>query len=357
MLHDFGLDMNCKGTASATGATATPDSLNNVDADADVAVDVNADDLKAKSNDAMDFIFGNPAAALVATNGKNNGTNPADVLDADGNAVSPTTDSPANNGDGHDLGPETDVDAIDEPTAHVRNPLQAEHELFFSEFNTNAAVKNNGDGTGYGDSEPELSPQHNPFADENIEPDQLLVDNKFTGEDAAEQKQFIIEDNKHFEANADDGAEPVEASAAVKQRFASADFSEKKEFSFEREEYEKEIDSLADLQSAMHEVTGTAATSDDQLTSLASSGSEAIVSPASPPLDSSAEDDEGRIVEHAEDGETGAPTVSALTVEDLAALTASDDDEEEQQRRNAIELGSFVVPVAEHGMYLCILYG
>lgn len=391
--------MNCKGTASATGAVAgTPDSLNNI-TDVDDDNDAGIIDLDAAPSDAalafeaskaaassaaMDFIFGSPSAATLSnTNGKHSASDGPVLVDADGNSVLGTAADAPTDGNIGDFGPETDVDAIDEPFAAAkaslaRNPLQAEHEQFFSEFTTPALSKNNGDADNAvtdidadddANSAPSasLSPQSNPFAasdDVGQHFAETNLDNKYASGVDADVEQFIIDDGtetKRIDADSpmavDGGDNDVdEHSGAVSdtavissKRFAaSSDFSEKKEFSFECEEYEKEIDSLADLQSAMHE--------SEQLTSPVTTEpattEEGIASPATPsPLDSSAEDEEGRIVESHTDAAPA--TVQALTVEDLAALTASDDEDEHVPHGDDAEahsLDAFAVPVpAENG--------
>lgn len=395
LMHEFGLDMSCKDTASAATLTA---------AGAIAGNNGHADDgsLAAQPTAtaaAMDFIFGNPSAAL-ASNGKHDIEQALHAGDASAAGADATS---GNSISSSDCGPETDVDAADEPTsaatAAARNPLQAEHEQFFSEFTTSPARQ----------QQPlprdavEASAAGNPFGD--YAPD---VDNKFSGDFEPHQQQFDEaddvdeeDDNKRDDRERDECDDGEYAPQVITtKRLTSVDFSEKKEYSFEREEYEKEVDSLADVPSVMQELaSGVAvATSEEQLTSLASSGhisnadeeeevelgqavhdvdadGAAAASPLQQELlDSSAEDDEGRIVEDYRgangDGETALPTVNALTVQDLAAMTAdsaSDDDAdvaeadvEHMKVSNLVELGSFEEAAAvEHGelLFVHVPYG
>lgn len=309
------------------------------------------------STEHVEFIFGNGAAAIAPTNGNNDHKNHHHHVE-------------------DDSGPETDVDALDEAGAQV-SPI----EDFISEFvhkngdemRSNVVVepqqhiedsfskideqpdelaetKKNGDYHNADEEELVTEKATNPFFNEeeaiddkfdsfHITTGQLINDNKFL--------DTVHEDAGGFQAN--DEAELVES---VRK---AIDFSEKKEFSFEREEFEKEVDSLADVQSAMQEAFGDV----DVHQNEASSGHSDAVLSSPIPMDSSAED-EGIEVNAVSDEVAGIPFVGvgeSLTVDDLQAL--QDEDEEpylviESQHVDREEHSSFIAPETEHGkFYFC----
>lgn len=313
----------------------------------------------------VEFIFGNGAnaAAIAPTNGK---------------------DHKNHENDAEDSGPETDVDALDEAGAQV-SPI----EDFISEFvhkngdemRSNVVLQHTEEHFEKSESLEELGEEKknddyhnadeeelvgvsekskNPFFDE----DEEVIADKFDSIHATGQ---MINDNKFLDTvHEDTGFQANEPEELVESVRKAIDFSEKKEFSFEREEFEKEVDSLADVQSAMQEAFGDADAQQNEASSVHSDVE--IVSPI--PMDSSAED-EGIEINAVGDDEAsaGVPFVGigeSLTVDDLQALAVDDEEDDEQlfvsqsQHIQFEEHISFIAPETEHGkldMILKILFG
>lgn len=212
---------------------------NNMEHSDNTPVDSPIDDvpIPTKPTEHVDFIFGNGSvapllsanpiipAAVVQTNGNKRRS---DQLDQDTDEEDAAVDG--------DFGPETDVDAVDEG---IVSPVSASAKETFNEadFDTNALNELNYKKSEYDQDFNQATTNNNPFSVQVVSNDLVDKFNEFAH----------IEDNKFLETVMEDVDEIQSAKKGI-------DFSEKKEFSFEREEYEKELDSLSDVTAALNDV-------------------------------------------------------------------------------------------------------
>lgn len=181
---------------------------------------------QVKSSVAMDFIFGNP----TSTNGNHGSGNDIDLSEVSSTDIAEEFNLLSNTDIVRvDCGPETDVDAVDESSQ--RNPLQAEHEQFFSDFTS--PIK-----------------KFAPLADNAVDEltDTVIqeeIDNKLSG--AFDDASVEITNEKIKHVTDDDNEYDVIQTSDIAKRISSIDFAEKKEYSFEREESEKEISVVHDI--------------------------------------------------------------------------------------------------------------
>lgn len=234
LLHDFDMDFKNTNTTSPS-----PDILNNIAEYADKALDEAAEVISKPITEHVDFIFGNSGTNTVTpTNGKR----AAAEMDDDNDDLENHHD----HNEEADFGPETDVDAVDEAMLSPMSPVKS-----YDEQDENIA--------------------HN-IIDTNIKADllstgDLLIENhELGGADYQQQHLHHMEHNDIIEAKFDDYAyqcddnkmletvvEDVDDNVHQAATRKGIDFSEKKEFSFEREEFEKEQESLSNAIAADNE--------------------------------------------------------------------------------------------------------
>lgn len=347
--------MDFKNTIPVVAAESMPISTephdNQTTTDLDEVIDI-----KSAANEHVEFIFGNGAAAQIApTNGN---------------------DYKSHHHEAEDSGPETDVDALDEAGAQV-SPIEdfisefvhkngdemrsnvVVHQQIEQNFEDNeqleelAESRKNGDHFNVNEDEfvAVSEKAQNPFFDE-----EKAIDDKF---DSFHVTSQLINDNKFLDTvHEDAGLQANDEDELVESVRKTIDFSEKKEFSFEREEFEKEIDSLSDVQSAMQEAFGDAENVHQQYEASSVHSDVVLASPI--PMDSSAED-EGIEVNAVSDDVVGVPFVGvgeSLTVDDLQALSVEDEEANEPHLVKELhhvehveEHSSFIAPDTELGKF------
>lgn len=336
--------MDFKNTIPSVDAETlvSTDLLNNqTTTDLDEVIDTKS------ATEHVEFIFGNGANAAAALIPPSNGN-----------------DFKNHHHEAEDSGPETDVDALDEAGAQMspiedfisefvhkngeemRSNVVVQHSEFEKDEQLEGETEFSGPKKDYDVTEDEEIAvgvkANNSFFEEEEE-----IDDKF---DSFHTSGHLINDNKFLDTVHEDAGILVnDQDELVESVKKTIDFSEKKEFSFEREEFEKEIDSLADVQSAMQEAFGDEdAHHQDEASSVRSD----LVQASPIPLDSSAED-EGIEVNALSDDAVGVPFIEvgeSLTVDDLQALSVNDDEEYQGEfLAKYEEHSSFIAPEKEHG--------
>lgn len=287
----------------------------------DVAAAAVAEEVAAKTVEHVDFIFGNggattlpphPVVAAVGgainTNGKRR-SDQMDFNDDDGEEEAPR---PTND---FGFGPETDVDAIDEAISTPMSPIKATINNEFIDDNKVSDLMNENDLESMKSHHIDAS---NPFSVQEIHHD-LLAD-KFGSEYANG-----MDENKFLETVVEDVNDDLHA-AHQAAAIGRIDFSEKKEFSFEREEFEKELDSISDVQAALQVADvafGTVKTVGD------------------------VDDDE----EQYDRRSTASGGVDNDQVETIAASNLQELLEVTHAEPAAVDMDSFIVPEPEHGKF------
>lgn len=222
-----------------TNATSpSPDILNNIAEYADKAMDEAAEVISKPVTEHVDFIFGNSGNnTLTPTNGKRAATE----MDDDNDDIENHHD----HNEEADFGPETDVDAVDEAMLSPMSPVKSydEHDENVAhniiDTNIKADLLSSGDLLNENHELGGADYQHHHRLEHND-----IIEAKF------DEYAYQCDDNKMLETVVEDVDDNVHQAATRK----GIDFSEKKEFSFEREEFEKELDSLSDATAALSEV-------------------------------------------------------------------------------------------------------
>lgn len=234
-LHDFAMDFKNTNVTSPS-----PDILDNIAEYAGKALDEVAEVISKPVAEHVDFIFGNSGNnTLTPTNGKR----AAAEMDDENDDIENHHD----HNEEADFGPETDVDAVDEAMLSPMSPVKSYGEQdenvahTFIDTNLKADLMSTGD----------LLNENNELAGADY---QHLHHHHLEHNDIIEAKfddyGYQCDDNKMLETVVEDVDDNVHQAATRK----GIDFSEKKEFSFEREEFEKELDSLSDATAALSEV-------------------------------------------------------------------------------------------------------
>lgn len=232
---DMDFESSTNGCHIGEASTPSPDHLNIDEYNTLVTMPI---DLKA-SNEHSGFIFGNPGGNFTTTETT---TITVTKSNGDGNRSSTGFDESEHD----DLGPETDVDATDEAAISPLSPQQ-QSELI-NDFNADGQFGN----------------EFHHFVEKTEQVIGNVVQNPFDlVDDIVKKSENDVQENNPFEdnrflENVTGGSEFVEALARHK-----IDFSEKKEYSFEREDYEKELDPLGDVPAELIAISKEAAVLDD----------------------------------------------------------------------------------------------
>lgn len=257
--------------------SSSPDILNNIAEYADNALTEAAEVMSKPATEHVDFIFGNGGSNALAS--PINGKRTAADMDNDNDDIeTPTADD--RNEDGDDFGPETDVDAVDEAMLSPMSPVKSYDvdELAHNIIDTNIKADH------------DLLNENHELSGANYLGQNDIIAAKF------DDYSYQCDDNKMLETVVEDVDDNVHQAVTRK----SCDFSEKKEFSFEREEFEKELDSLSDVTTAVSDIAAD------------------LVNPVS-------------------------DSISANNLQELLDATPE---------QPAHEMDSFIVPEAEHGEYI-----
>lgn len=302
------------------------------------------------STEHVDFIFGNGGATtmtphpVVAMN--TNGKRRSDQMDLNDDDDAVEENDNENDDDDeverrpiNDFGPETDVDAIDEAISNSSplSPVKSNNELTIDDNMANIKAS---DLMNENELESMMKARldaSNPFSVQEIHHD-LLAD-KFSSEYAngMDENKFletVVED-----VNDDDNLHAAHHQAAAIGRI---DFSEKKEFSFEREEFEKELDTISDVQAALQ-------VADDAFAAAVVKSNDDDY--ATTTVDDDEDDDD---MHHHQQllkssvGDSGVneqlETIAASNLQELLEVTHA-----EPIGNSGGDLDSFIVPEPEHG--------